>query len=216
MNLILTISIGYRPWSRMTLSLMQIYAKKYNCDFKVLTDKFISAKKAKEAKCEIYNLLDKYDRILYLDDSCIIHPQCPNLFELVPENMLGVLIESPSIFELTYILKNACLVYNSLYDENCDNQWFNSGVMVISKIHKNMFIPTEFVEVNEFYDQAYFNAMRIKNGHQIYDLGIKYNYLGSMIKKNIFGNNIYIYHLTRSTGNRLLTCKKIFNKVINE
>jgi len=219
MNLILTISIGQRPWTKLTIPLMKKYAEKHGYEFKLISDKFTSEKNAKEHKCSIYQLLDTYDRILYLDDTCIIHPKCPDLFNLVSENLLGVLIESPTFFELTQTLKNACMTYNGFYDDK-DIRWFNSGVMVISRQHKEMFLPSKFYLVNGFFDQAYFNATRIKNNIEIYDLTEKYNYLGSMIRKNknLFDikNDIFIYHLTRSTGNRIEVAKKLYLKVINE
>jgi alpha-N-acetylglucosamine transferase len=50
-------------------------------------------------KIEIINYyLNLYDRIIYLDDTCIVSPNTPNLFDLVSENKPGTYIESKHFF----------------------------------------------------------------------------------------------------------------------
>ena len=59
--------------------------------------------KSRLRRFEIYKYLDKYDRILFLDDTCIISLKCPDIFNIVPQELLGVTCEKPPFFIINII-----------------------------------------------------------------------------------------------------------------
>ena len=46
---------------------------------------------------QIYNLLDRYERVCYVDSDIYIKSNSPNIFEIVPEKKLGIYCESVAI-----------------------------------------------------------------------------------------------------------------------
>jgi len=198
-NLILTISIGYRPWFKFTKTKMNEYALKYNCDFKIIDED--TNLNPRNLKCNIYDLLDIYDRIIYFDDSCVVNIDTPNLFDLVPTDKIGVFIEPRNINDIFLMLSEGEKVYNlKIHDKNI---FFNSGVMVISKCHKQMFEFSELKNVCGFYDQVYLNCKRSQFNFNIFPLDRKYNYMIPFKNNKIINNkNIFIYHVTRGQLNR--------------
>ena len=93
-NLIITVSIGHRPWFNNIKKYYQLYAKKTDSDFIIIDDNYQNDIKSRLKKFDIVKYLDKYERILFLDDTCIITPNCPNVFDLIPKELLGVICEN--------------------------------------------------------------------------------------------------------------------------
>ena len=93
MNLILTIAVGdaYQRMSALTHPAIKKYAEKIGADFQCITESDCST--PHWAKFEIYNLLNKYERILYIDTDILVREDTPNLFEIVPQNELGMFNE---------------------------------------------------------------------------------------------------------------------------
>ena len=89
-NLVLTISIGdkHQKMSELTIPSIKKYADKIDADFlNVEVSKLTSTD---WEKTQIYDLFHHYKRIIFLDVDLIIRDDCPNLFEIVPENELGI------------------------------------------------------------------------------------------------------------------------------
>jgi len=221
--LILTVSLGNRPWFKRVKKLMKLYAKKCNSDFHAITDNFQGDLQSRIRKLDVSNYLEKYDRVLYLDDTIIINPYSPNIFDIVPDNMLGIVLEKKPYYNKKDILLQSLRYYNSHIPKNIteDNYiWFNSGVILASKKHKKIFNkPNKIIKkIGNYVDQAILNSNRYKYNLPIIDLGLKYNYLGTRITlqdpyKLDDVDNIYFYHVTRGLPNRQR--KRAFEKILN-
>lgn len=205
-NLIITISLGNRPWFNKIKKYYENYALKTNSHFIVINDNYQGDINSRIRKFEIVKYLDSYDRILFLDDTCIISPLCPNIFEIVPKSLLGVVCEKPPYYDKINLLKESLNYYNIENNiQNNDYIWFNSGLILFSKCHKDLFNKPnkQIKKVGNYLDQALFNANRYKYNFPIFDLGLRYNYMGTRIEKqdpykiNDL-DNIYIYHVTRA------------------
>ena len=94
-TLVLTISIGdyYNEVAKLTLPSIQAYAKKIGADFLNINEFNPHYITQKWNKFHIHELLNKYRRIIYLDIDVLIREDTPNLFEIVPENKLGMFNE---------------------------------------------------------------------------------------------------------------------------
>jgi len=156
-NAIVTLSFGdgYREIYEINKKCFENYAKKINADFIKITEQKISSKIIQYEKFIIYDLLNTYDRIIYVDQDVIIRDDTPNLFDIVPEEKLGVLNEAYFVNRMG-VLKSFAF---NLGIEFIDNgAYYNTGIMVVSKKHKNIFIkPKE--EINDFYEQTYVNLI---------------------------------------------------------
>lgn len=173
-NLVLTISIGdyYQEVSKLTLPSLQAYAEKIGADFLNITEfnKYYITQKWN--KFHIHELLNKYNRIIYFDIDILIREDCPNLFDIVPSNKLGMFNEGRYAPRFEF-LEQASEYYGEPI-KKWSGKFYNSGVMVISRIHKNIFrLPKgqDFVET----DQPYINLRIANDKVEMHDLDYKYN-----------------------------------------
>lgn len=197
-NAIITLAVGPRHQSIYNLTRPTIvnYSKKINADFHEITE-YDGQDNPKLLKFRIYDYLLNYDRVIYFDSDILINPTCPNLFSLVPEKFLGGVSESRLYFNREEVMKQACAIYGiSLRNY----QFFNTGVMVISRKHRQLFAkPRTVIPIQGFYDQPYINALFLKLHFKFWDLGLKFNHLGTFLLRGArpYGHGqAYIIHVT--------------------
>jgi len=175
MNLVLSIAIGeqYAAIAGLTNGTLKKYSEKIGADFLCITQQKISKTTPHWEKFQIYELLDKYDRIIYLDSDIIVRKDCPNLFDIIPEDSLGMFNEAPFTDRSKELMIDICRQYNIILS-GWDNRYFNSGVMVISRCHKILFKKPE-QEIFSYYEQTYLNAMIAYYQIKIKELDYKFN-----------------------------------------
>jgi hypothetical protein len=196
---IVTICINneFKNISEFTHSTLKHYASCLNCDF-------INIDSCKTTphweKFTIYELLNKYDRIIYFDTDLIVRDDCPDLFELVPYNQIGAFNEAKFV-QREYSLIETAKAYNiDLSKINWNGKYYNTGVIVISKCHKYIFErPSK--EVSNFYEQGYFNlkisleeSYRIKEKQLMFDLSYKFNRMTCLDFSGEVRHASYIIH----------------------
>lgn len=133
-------------------------------------------------KLNIYELLDHYDRILYVDTDILIRNDAPNLFEIVPENLVAMLSETdffPDYDDRVRLMNEWADKYN-IDLSSWDGQYYNSGVMLLGKHHRKLLSQTD-----GFYDDAFFEQTAINmNIHKfkipIFKLDYKFNRMSFM------------------------------------
>lgn len=177
----------------ITAPFMMDYCKKYNLDFVVTKEsKLPNYNKhiyAAFDRYDIYSLLDKYDRVAYVDADIIIKKSAPNIFEVVPEDKFGVYYESDNFDRNSFID-----TVKTYYNYHGLTRYFNSGVMVASKIHKPIF---DMERVAEYFkqphirhgivtDQDYLNVRVHHDKIPTCSLGYKYNYLIKGMNKDLY------------------------------
>jgi ADP-heptose:LPS heptosyltransferase len=173
-NLVLTITIGdyYQKISQYTLPSIQNYANKIGADFLNIKQGQGSFITQKWNKFYIHELLNEYKRIIYLDIDILIREDCPNLFDIVPADKLGMFNEGRYTTRYEYLEQASEYYKEPLKPWN--GKFYNSGVMVISRLHKKIFkLPhgIDFVET----DQPYLN-LRISNDRiEMFDLDFRFN-----------------------------------------
>jgi lipopolysaccharide biosynthesis glycosyltransferase len=137
---------------------------------------------------QIYDLLDRYDRVCYVDSDIYIKSNSPNIFDIVPAKKLGIYCESVDINRDAFIghMKNHFKLNDDI------KLYYNSGVIVADKIHKSMF---NVEQLNKFFnrpdiivggwpDQDYINYYILRKGVSVYDVGYKFNYLYNDLKES--------------------------------
>lgn len=193
-NLVLTISVGdyYNKISQYTLPSIEEYADKINADFINLTDTNSDFITQKWNKFEIYKLLNTYNRIIYFDIDILIRKDTPNLFELVPETKLGMFNEGRYSLRGEFV-KQASEYYNEPIKE-WNGKFYNSGVMVISRRHKQIFALPKGVDFVPT-DQPYINLRIINDKVDMFDLDYRFNRMDILDKFiGITRHDSYIIH----------------------
>lgn len=138
------------------------YAEKYNCEIYVLDQPLfdIEYMKPNWFKMYILDILDnegiEYDQVLYVDYDTIVMPNAPNIFELTNHKFCAVRnfgdmdwvcrsIENYS----KYLFGNFMFPYYN---------YFNSGVMIFNKKHKQL-----FYDIQKFYENNVDNINWMQN-----------------------------------------------------
>lgn len=175
---VVTMCIG-EDWERMadlTHPTIKEYSDKIKSDFVLINYPQIGLEEVGFEKCQLHDILSYYDRVIYLDTDIIVTKRCPNLFEVVPENDLGAFIESnyweysKEVNHFERIKK----VQEKLGDINWTKDYFNTGVMVLSKRHKNMFkLGNKYVI--DLREQTQLNFYSKLLGFWVHDIGIRFN-----------------------------------------
>ncbi|MHA1491518.1 MAG: glycosyltransferase [Promethearchaeota archaeon] len=188
-NAVAVVAIGKSKVWNISKRSIKKYCEKYNLPLEIITtkkynfgDKDHYANFNMFEKNQVYNLFNKYDRILRLDWDVIITPYCPNLFEIVPKDKIGVVFEDVGPYKQHRrgLIKK---IQDSLGDLGWRSGYFNAGVMVVSKQHKKIFHVSkkeqlEFINnlkiVNK--EQTYINFIIRKLGYEICELNYKFNH----------------------------------------
>ncbi|WP_299414163.1 glycosyltransferase [Acaryochloris sp. IP29b_bin.148] len=199
---VITLCVGNLSYWTVTIPIIRNYSSKIGADFYNITHSKVTKENLHHPKLEkfqIYEFLNHYDRILYLDSDMVIHPDCPNLFNLVDANQLGVVCESSPYFNRDQVFEEACR-YGGVSYPGHSNDWFNSGMMVISQTHQPLFtwpdkiksFPARNLDGSiapprfRWWDMPYLNSERLRLKFDIHNLGYRYNYLQPLTSlKNI-------------------------------
>jgi len=179
-NLVLTICQGgvYSKLAEFTHPTIKAYAEKIGADFLVISEKKLSTSTSHWEKFQIFDLLNKYERIIYVDTDVLVREDCPNLFELVPKDKLGLFNEAPFADRSKELMIDTCNAYKMSL-EAWNGKYYNSGVMVISRVHKYLFKKPEIEYNKNFYEQSYLNvkiAQTVLAGDvEVFDLEYRFN-----------------------------------------
>lgn len=197
---IVTICIGeeFIGVSKYTHHTIRNYADRIGADFIVID----SCKTTPHwEKFRINDLLNKYDRIIYLDTDLIVRDDCPDLFNVVPYNQIGAFNEAKFV-QREYSLIETARAYGIDHSKiNWNGKYYNTGVMVLSKCHKKFIIKPE-KEYSNFYEQGYLNLVismeeshRTKeDGPLMFDLPYIYNRMTCLDFSGEIRHASYIIH----------------------
>lgn len=177
-----TIAIGehYQDLAKATHPTLKRYAKKIGADFITRTEPVEGYATQKWQKFEIYDLLNTYERVLWVDSDIIIRKDAPNLFELVPKTEFAIFNEG-KYEDRTSFIREAMEHYNIWFDWK--GQFYNSGVMVASRLHKQIFALPEDTDQIET-DQILITLRLLKGKYKVFDLPYRFNRM-SILDKHI-------------------------------
>ena len=88
-SLVSMTSDGYKEISSYTFEFMEMYANRFGMNFSVINGNEGTDYHPAYLKSKISELLDIYDRIIFVDADSYITPLCPDLFSLVNEECVG-------------------------------------------------------------------------------------------------------------------------------
>jgi nitroreductase/lipopolysaccharide biosynthesis glycosyltransferase len=229
---IVTVCIGEnsKRMADLTHPSINTYANKINADFIVINELKCSSHPTFE-RFQIYDLLETYDRIIWLDTDILINTKCPDLFDIVPLDKIGAFIvtkysdyHEPSSKKIQEILG----VIDWQYEHHSNLLVsFNAGVLVVSSCHREVFDYTSnsLFEQWSYWsgcykflaDQTLLNYSIQKLRIPIYDIGYKFNHtIAPSNSEQRF--NSYIIHyagISHRDGNRFWKINRL-SKIKND
>ncbi len=141
---VVTVTIGRKSESiaKLTHPIMQRYADRIRSDFVVIRDKVVNSKYPQFEKFQLYDLLQAYERIVYLDTDIIVMPDCPDLFDAVPRGKFGAFFDSEvkdNDADIPEWRQEEIRYFQKRYGNiNWGSTYFNTGVMVMSRPHREI------------------------------------------------------------------------------
>jgi hypothetical protein len=128
-------------------------------------------------KFRLASLLDLYDRILYMDTDIVVTDGCPDIFEVVPEDAFGAWFPNPMI--PGRFADRIARVQEVLGDIGWRENYFNSGVMVVSRLHQPIFEnPGDYAD--DFFEQTQLNYRVQKGRYRTVDIGYRWNHTSAV------------------------------------
>jgi hypothetical protein len=171
---IVTISCGdfYRQMAAITHPTIKAYADKLGADF-IVWDDYGGHAMPHYQKLELGKLLHQYQRVLYVDTDILVRDDAPDIFAIVPEDSLGALEEGQYYsnrkeWTLHYMQSNGYEPFD------WDGRYFNTGVLVLSQAHRDLFVQPP-VEIDNFREQTYLNVLFATNRTKIFELPHRFN-----------------------------------------
>jgi len=160
MNIVVTIAIGdhYQQMGLVTHPFMRRYADRIGADFRAITEQCLSRSTPHWEKFRIHDILESYDRVFYVDTDALIMPECPNIFNVVPQDTFGAFNEG-------------------VYFDRKYPDYFNTGVMVIPKSARDLFVlPASYRgDIDTFFEQDFINDRIQAFKMNVFSLSHKFN-----------------------------------------
>jgi len=195
MNALVTLTIGNDSMWDYTLSSMRSTCERHGWAFEAITTRKVNMARFEAPtwnvsfeKFQVCDYLDRYDRVLLIDADVMMSPECPDIFDAVPEDAIGAVFE-----DVGSRMKNrqgqidmikAHRFRGALGMDEWNTGYMNSGVMVLSKCHRpalafDMNDPqTRVIAIRKsFPDQNTMNFLCRRSGWPILDMGYKWNHM---------------------------------------
>ena len=199
-----------KAWGNIHKNNVKRYCDKYGLDFVCLTqpiEKYANPSNANPHYKYIYNrfyiseLLQKYDRCLYVDSDTLFLEGCENLFDIVPYDSIGY-VKNMNLYSQDGSFENISQdiqIYNKIYNTQIVSKNIGMGVNLFPSKYKNELkienLKLDFLQKQKnLYGKqwgcSYLNYITSK--YESYELGIEYNLL---YPHKFFGRNKYLDQL---------------------
>jgi hypothetical protein len=222
---VVVVSVGDRPWWPIALTWLDLYCRKCSYDLVVIRQPLATSPQASDfdrfqtfgraQKLGIGRFFKVYDRIIQMDDTCLVSPATPPLADIVPEEAIGCWVTGPGNRNFkSYAEKHQAIFQRAA--PLADTSFYNSGVAVYSRKHAVLFdeatIPWEMIRADKWFgDQGYLSDQSEREGFALHDLGTAFNLVGRWIAEDPSTqvDSVFIFHLTSVLSNRVEVAKRI-------
>lgn len=227
-RVIATVAMGDagQAWADISHAGTRRYAEACGADFFVLSGAGLKSLWPGFSKLLLGELLNNYDRMLYVDTDILISPDAPNIFELVPADKVGATVVDTLEPEYAPAVANGWfqndirLTQQMFGEAQWQEGYFNSGSLLFSKQHKCVFdqaleVAQQWFDVTTdrnqeqfrvFSDQSLFNYFVQANGFEVYDFKKDFNHTPAFNHQS-HRYQSHFYHYVRlrphRRGNRL-------------
>lgn len=213
-KIIYIVNINEPNYSKYCIQSWKKWADRNDCDVVVLTEPFgqIEPHWYKTYAFELLSNSDiDADNILVVDNDTIVSPDCPDFFNLIPENKIGVVYDDVN-YDWTIRSTDAYHkhVFNS-FERFDPFDYFNSGFIVLNKSHKKVydkvidFLSKNYNNLNWVQsnygvgrDQTPLNFLLREHSEGLHYLSKKFNLQGLLQKEitdpKMLREMAYVYH----------------------
>lgn len=175
---------------------IQDYATKINADFILLSGRKQGSLFLE--KFRVKRFVERYKRSIYIDCNCIVKEDCPDLFDIVPENKAGifdysVLVDKTGPEYLQYNKKRLRMLKSDAFsrfpvlsqsitdplefESKQMDSWFDTGLIICDNNHANIWNPITFPFSQLDHDTSTWMEISIyREGIEVFSLPVKYNY----------------------------------------
>ncbi|QJR81976.1 hypothetical protein CA267_015055 [Alteromonas pelagimontana] len=141
--LVTTLVVGdeIEALAKYTVPRIQRYAESMGADFRVMGLTDISQRLSPYyEKNQIYNFLEDYEKVLYIDSDILITPDAPDLFAICSgDNIAAVSVEH--VYKAVDDEKRSLATL--LGDVEWKQEYFNSGVVLFTAAYRNLLNTTD-------------------------------------------------------------------------
>ena len=205
-----------REMTNLTHPIIKKFAKMWNADFLILdkdADCDVPMGKIHYRIMELYNLLGEYDRVIQFDSDIVINKNCPNLFEIVPYDETGTVLEDKGSRQDNRRdrIRQAQELWGDL---SWKEGYINTGVFVVSKPHREIFRKIN----GGYWTQLGFDCIHLsyqiqRLGLKIFELDYRFNHM-SMFSEEWNGSpSRFDSHIIHYAGNAKFPGKKKRSRV---
>jgi len=198
-----TLALGDAPYFALTHPLLRRYAQRVGAEYVPIEGPY-EGRHSNLRKLEVGRLLERFDRVLFIDGDVAVRPDTPDLFALVPADRFGAHREgAPHFPNRADILREACEYYGAPVPSPLPNGLLNTGVFVVSRAHAALFEPAPGNARSfrhNFMDMPLFNARVVRHGYPVEELDVRFNYLGALARNADRPFNAYDAYCFHATG----------------
>jgi len=164
-------------YTRYTHPILKRFAEKWGAEFKILDAPL------KIHGCwkilELYNLFEDYDRILHIDSDIVINKNCPNIFDIVSYDVIGLIFEDKGSRLENRRSRIRKIRQRFRSSRHWISGYFNMGIFLASKVHRDMFtkIYNQLWMADTGLEQTHLNYQMREFEYKHVDLGYKFNHM---------------------------------------
>lgn len=126
-------------------------------------------------KFNIVEMLEHYERIVYIDTDIIVRDDAPNIFDIVPKDKIGMMSENGLMGgDRERLMAEWCKTHD-IDISSWDQEYYNSGVMVISQGHEKLLHLSEVYYGDVFFEQTHINTNIMEHNVPMYHLPYSFN-----------------------------------------
>lgn len=169
-----------REITGLTFPIIKRFCREWDADFMALdhVPPILSDDKRPHFRItKVAELLNNYDRVLNLDSDLVINKNCPNIFNIVPEDCIGTIYEDVGSrkHNRRARIENA---QNKFGNIEWESGYINTGVFLVSKIHAEIFKPINGqYYTEEGSDDVHIGYQINKLGFKVHELDYRYNHM---------------------------------------
>ena len=164
-------------YTKHTHPILRKFAERWGADFRILSVPLNIREFCR--LFEIYNILEDYDQIFHIDSDVVINKNCPNMFDIVPYDTIGLVFEDKGSRLVNRRVRIDRIKNGFGGAEHWISGYFNMGVFICSKIHRDIFtkVNGRLWEDRLGFGQTHFNYQMMKRKYKYIDLGYKFNHM---------------------------------------
>ena len=174
-----------KGWAQLVHPLFKKYADRVDADFATL-DETHNVRAAASGIgdglwhfriMKHYDLHEEYDRILHFDSDILLTPECPNLFEFIPEDCIGTVYEDVGSRKPQ---RQQCMLtaQQKFGPLGWTEGYINTGVFMTSRQHRDIFQPINGQYFTEWgTDDVHIGYQIKRQGHKVKPLPFQYNHM---------------------------------------